>query len=223
MGMELILREWMGKEKDYSISYSTYMNLVLYTEGHGYYMKERKKIGRQGDFFTSSNVSSVFAKIFAKFFIRLVENGEVAPNICEIGGGTGKFAYDVLQEWKQLSPETFIDVNYSIIEVSPFHRKLQQENLCSFSNVSYYTSHSEMGDSFEGILFSNELFDAFPVEVIEKRNGILYEVRITYTGEGKLTEVCRPLEKRIGQYLLNIIFILLKGSVLKYRLRWKVI
>ncbi len=31
MGMELILREWIGKEKDYSISYSTYMNLV-YTE-----------------------------------------------------------------------------------------------------------------------------------------------------------------------------------------------
>lgn len=48
--MELILREWMGKEKDYSISYSTYMNLVLYAEGHGYYMKDREKIGRQGDF-----------------------------------------------------------------------------------------------------------------------------------------------------------------------------
>ena len=87
--MELILREWMGKEKDYSISYSTYMNLVLYTEGHGYYMKEREKIGRQG-FFTSSNVSSVFAKTFAKLlfvllkmvkllriFVRLVGNREV--------------------------------------------------------------------------------------------------------------------------------------------------
>lgn len=86
MGMELILREWMGKEKDYSISYSTYMNLVLYAEGHGYYMKDREKIGRQGDFFTSSNVSSAFAKTFAKFFTRLVENDEVAPNICEIGG-----------------------------------------------------------------------------------------------------------------------------------------
>ena len=89
MGMELILREWMGKEKDYSISYSTYMNLVLYTEGHGYYMKEREKIGRQG-IFTSSNVSSVFAKTFAKLlfvllkmvkllriFVRLVGNREV--------------------------------------------------------------------------------------------------------------------------------------------------
>ena len=58
--------------------------------------------------FTSSNVSSVFAKTFAKLFIRLVENGEVAPNICEIGGGTGKFAYDVLQEWKQLSPKPLL-------------------------------------------------------------------------------------------------------------------
>ena len=77
-----------------------------------------------------------------------------------------------------------------MIEVSPFHRKLQQEQLGSFSNVSYYTSYSEMGDSFEDS-FSNELFDAFPVEVIEKRNGILYEVRITYTEEGNLSEVCR--------------------------------
>ena len=50
MGMELILKEWMEK-KDYSISYSTYMNLALYAEEHGYYMKEREKIGRQGDFY----------------------------------------------------------------------------------------------------------------------------------------------------------------------------
>ncbi|WP_249652329.1 SAM-dependent methyltransferase, partial [Lysinibacillus sp. D4A1_S13] len=81
------------------------------------YMKKREKIGRQGDFFTSSNVSSAFAKTFAKFFVRLVENGEEAPNICEIGGGTGRFAYDVLQGWKQLSPETFINLNYSMIEM----------------------------------------------------------------------------------------------------------
>ncbi|KFN02227.1 SAM-dependent methyltransferase [Bacillus clarus] len=201
MGMELILREWMGKEKDYSISYSTYMSLALYDEKYGYYMKEREKIGRKGDFFTSSNVSSVFAKTFAKFFIRLVENGEVPPNICEIGGGTGRFAYDLLQEWKQLSPETFATLHYSIIELSPFHRKLQNERLHSFFNVSQYTSYEDMEDSFQGIIFSNELFDAFPVEVIEKRNGILYEVRITYTTEGKLTEIVRPIEERIERYL----------------------
>lgn len=46
MGMEFILREWMGKEKDYLILYSMYMNFVLYMEGYGYYMKECEKIGR---------------------------------------------------------------------------------------------------------------------------------------------------------------------------------
>ena len=44
--------------------------------------------------------------------------------------------------------------------------------------------------------FSNELFDAFPVEVIEKRNGILYEVRVTYTEEGNL-------QKYVGRYIKN--------------------
>lgn len=48
--MEFVLRKWMEKEKDYSISYSTYMNLALYDEDCGYYMKEREKIGRNGDF-----------------------------------------------------------------------------------------------------------------------------------------------------------------------------
>ena len=149
--MELILREWMGKEKDYSISYSTYMNLVLYTEGHGYYMKEREKIGRQG-IFTSSNVSSVLQKLLLNFLFVLLKMVKLLRIFVRLVGNR-KFAYDVLQEWKQLSPNTFINLNYSMIEVSPFHRKLQQEQLGSFSNVSYYTSYSEMGDSFEGILF----------------------------------------------------------------------
>ncbi|MEN1934773.1 SAM-dependent methyltransferase [Paenibacillus sp. 102] len=201
MVMEFILRKWMEKEKDYSISYSTYMNLALYDEECGYYMKEREKIGRNGDFFTSSNISSVFAKTFARFFIRLVQNGEIPPNICEIGGGTGRFAYAVLQEWKQFSPETFTNLQYSIIEVSPFHRKLQKRQLDSFQNVSQYKSYEELGESFTGVVFSNELFDAFPVKVVEKRNGNLYEVRITYTDEGKLGEVVRPIEESIRSYL----------------------
>ena len=68
MGMELILKEWMGKEKDYSISYSTYMNLVLYAEGHGYYMKEREKIGRQGDFLQVATYPLFLQKHLLSFY-----------------------------------------------------------------------------------------------------------------------------------------------------------
>lgn len=50
----------------------------------------------------------------------------------------------------------------------------------------------------KGFFFSNELFDAFPVEVIEKRNGILYEVRVTYTEEGNL-------QKYVGRYIKELV------------------
>lgn len=200
--MQHVLKRAMEKEEDHSISYGTYMSLALYDVNNGYYMKEREKIGRQGDFFTSSNVSSVYAKTFAHFFIRLVKEGVVPPHICEIGGGTGKFAYDVLQEWQTISPDTFRDLQYSLIEVSPFHRRLQKQQLISFANVSQYAYYDELNADFTGIVYSNELFDAFPVEVIEKREGMLYEVRIKYNSEGRLIEILRPLDnKQIISYL----------------------
>lgn len=192
--MRHLLKEEMGKEVDGSISYSTYMNIVLYDQKYGYYMKERSKIGREGDFFTSSNVSSVFAKTFARLFSKLVESGEVVSHFCEIGGGTGKFAYDMLTEWKEISKDTFAKLQYSIIEVSPFHRQVQNEKLSSFCNVVQYCTYEELDDSFTGIVFSNELFDAFPVDVITKRDGLLYEVRVTYDNEDFLKEVLRPLQ-----------------------------
>lgn len=92
MGMELNLREWMGKEKDHSISYSTYMNLVLYAEEHGYYMREREKIGRQGDFLRVAMyllylrrllLSFLFGLLkrekFLQIFVRLVGEQESLP------------------------------------------------------------------------------------------------------------------------------------------------
>lgn len=68
-----------------------------------------------------------------------------------------------------------------------------------------------MGDFFEGIFFLNELFDVFFVEVIEKRNGILYEVCIIYIEEGNFLEVCRLLNKRIGCYLLKYNIYIVEG------------
>lgn len=50
------------------ISYADYMRLALYDERCGYYMSERTKIGKDGDFFTNSYVSDLFGKLFASFF-----------------------------------------------------------------------------------------------------------------------------------------------------------
>jgi SAM-dependent MidA family methyltransferase len=195
-----VLKEIIEATPTKMIPYSTYMSTVLY-HPKGYYMRETDKIGRSGDFYTSSNISSIFAQQFARFFISLVEAKEVPPAVCEIGGGTGRFAYDVLTEWKKQSPETFSQLTYYLVETSPYHRSVQMKKLQHFTNVQQCTSIYEI-KAFTGIVFSNELFDAFPVDVIEMRENKLYEAFIVLDESQQLKEELYPLKnKHIRCYL----------------------
>jgi SAM-dependent MidA family methyltransferase len=176
------------------ISYAEYMQLALYDEQYGYYMKNEEKIGRAGDFITTSNVSNVVAQLFTKIFVQLIEAKKIPPFICEMGGGTGRFARAVLEEWQRLSPATFASGTYFLIEVSPYHRQKQQEMLQMFAeNVQLLERIDQLPPRFSGIVFSNEFFDAFPVHVIEKENEQLYELFVT-VGQNGLTEQKIPLE-----------------------------
>jgi SAM-dependent MidA family methyltransferase len=184
-----------------AITYSEYMNLALYHPELGYYSRRKQKIGKDGDFYTSSNVSDVFAKVFAKLFSRLVKSGAAEPAFCELGGGTGRFLAAMLHEWQELSPETFKILNVYSAEKSEFHRELQlsSNKLQRHTSVS---SISELPKPYRGILFSNELFDAFPVEVIEKRHNQLFEVYISFNQERELVEKLEPLKNdKIRNYL----------------------
>ncbi|MBW7649823.1 class I SAM-dependent methyltransferase [Anoxybacillus sp. ST4] len=192
----------LEKMKHKRLSYAQYMELVLYDEQYGYYMKRKEKIGRAGDFITTSNVANVIGHVFATLFIRLMETYNVPPHICEIGGGTGRFAYAVLEQWQRQSPETFSNGRYTIVEASPYHREKQVEMLAPFADHVHIVSNlTELPSSFSGIVFSNELFDAFPVHVVEKRNGQIYECFVAVEGD-KLVEQYAPLEnEEIAQYL----------------------
>jgi len=184
-----------------AITYSQYMNLVLYHPVLGYYAKNKQKIGKNGDFYTSSHVSNVFGKLFAKIFAELVENETVHPSFCEIGGGTGRFLSEMLDEWKRISPETYDNLNVITIEKSAYHRELQIDQAESHA-ITVIPSIDKLPGLYSGIIFSNELFDAFPVEVIENRDSILYEVYITFNQNNELVEKLMPLTSRkIIQYL----------------------
>jgi SAM-dependent MidA family methyltransferase len=158
------------------ISYADYMGAALYHSELGYYMNDKQKIGRLGDFITTSNISDVYARMMAKWFSHICETAKLAPVFCEIGGGNGRFARAFLQEWDE-SIQT--PLKYFIVESSPFHRKLQRELLMPDFSVVQVESLSEI-EEFEGMVFSNELFDALPVHVIEKVDGKLYEIMIGF-------------------------------------------
>ena len=116
-------REYIRKNNGL-ISYADFIEQALYHPQYGYYMKEKPKIGREGDFITSSNIADIYGAAVAKWFHKQVIEQQLPSAVCEIGAGTGRFAKAFIEEWKKL---TTGELHYSILEESPYHRKLQKE------------------------------------------------------------------------------------------------
>ena len=169
------------------ISYADFMSLALYDKEKGYYMRPGQKVGRQGDFITTSNIGNIYGQLVARWFHKQVSLGVVPAYICEIGAGSGRFARAFLEEWCALTEEP---ISYIILETSPYHRQLLQKEVGE-GKVTVI-DHLQMLKDFRGMVFSNELLDALPVHVVEKRNGSLCEVMITVEQED-FKEVLVPL------------------------------
>ncbi len=184
---------------NHSISYSRFMEMALYDEYDGYYMNKEQKIGKGGDFYTSSSVSSIFAEIIAAQLIKQIEELSLPPIIIEMGGGNGSFAKTFLEVWRKQSPETYFEGTYYIIEGSPFHQSLIDKAVADHKNVKIVNGIDDIKrhfPKFKGIIFSNEFFDAFPVEIIQKVNDRLMEVRLTESNGTELHEKLFPLTNK---------------------------
>ncbi|EWG10658.1 hypothetical protein PBF_11772 [Cytobacillus firmus DS1] len=179
------------------ISYADYIQQALYHSEYGYYIKDAEKIGPGGDFITTSNVSDIYGRTISKWFHQMAGKYKLPFQVCEIGGGNGRFAKAFLDEWNLNADEK---IHYYIFETSPYHRKLQQEQIVFSEHIRQIDSWNEIAP-FCGMIFSNELFDALPVHVVEKANDQLHEIMVAVK-DGKLTEQAVPLANRdISLYL----------------------
>ncbi|KKK33203.1 cytoplasmic protein [Mesobacillus campisalis] len=195
--MEKHIKNLIASSPYNMISYADYIAAALYHPEEGYYMNSRDKIGREGDFFTTSNISSIFGRLVAKWYESKYGILGLPAAVCEIGGGNGRFAQAFLKGWHSC---TSTPLSYHLVETSPYHRELQEAALEGFEGVSFYREIEELG-SFEGLVFSNELFDALPVHVIQKKQGKLHELMVTVGDEG-FFETSIPLENEaIDDYL----------------------
>ena len=107
------------------IPFSRYMELCLYGPGDdnapaGYYSSPREKFGKQGDFYTSSDVHAVFGRLLARQFEemwRVLDEPEEIT-LVELGPGRGLFAQDVLAWSKKMFPAFYSAVRYTFMEGS---------------------------------------------------------------------------------------------------------
>jgi SAM-dependent MidA family methyltransferase len=169
------------------ITFYEWMRAVLYDTTEGYYCRpDRTRWGREGDYRTSPERSSLFAATFARYFAQLYKQlGEPAAwTVFEAGAGDGHFAEGVLQTLEHHFPKTFAATTYVIEEISQHSAALAQKRLRRFDNRVQF---GDLEDSRVEpvIIFANELLDAFPVHRVMLHRGELKEFYVTVDDQGK--------------------------------------
>jgi SAM-dependent MidA family methyltransferase len=178
-----------------------FIEIALYDSEMGYYTKTQAKIGREGDFYTSVSISPVFGEVLAKWIIKKVLEHGLPPTICELGAGTGQLAVAIIEGLQKLNYTTK-DLHYIIIEGSPYHRTLIKEKTKNYDFIKILSSLEQL-EEFNGIIFSNEFFDAFPVKVAIHQDGIWKELGVTER-QGKLIETSREAAIEIATFIEKI-------------------
>lgn len=175
------------------ISFADFMAQALYHPRYGYYMTPRERIGKKGDFFTSTSVHSLFGRLIARQIHQMWQlMGQGDFSLVEQGPGEGHLALDVLNALGEEFPEFYGRLTYLLVEVSPENRLRQRTILAPHLDRVRWCALEELSQ-IEGCILSNELVDAFAVHLVEKRDGRFFEVFIARKGD-VLTEELRPLQ-----------------------------
>jgi SAM-dependent MidA family methyltransferase len=150
------------------LPFARFMELALYCPEYGYYEQQRDTVGRRGDFITSVSTGELFGQLLAFQFANWLEELRIANyelQIVEAGAHDGKLARDILGWLQSNRPELFLKIEYVILEPSPRRQEWQNKMLENFKPRVRWQSqlNGSTVQRFNGIIFSNELLDAFPV------------------------------------------------------------
>jgi SAM-dependent MidA family methyltransferase len=151
------------------IPFCDFMEMALYDPVSGYYLSDRTKAGREGDFYTSPCMTRVFGAMIGRQIEEMWAQMGPPFTILEFGAGSGLLCMDILEYLKK-NPDCFRDLHYIIVEKNqklPFIK-----DFLFPGKISRMTKLEEVG-KFQGCVLSNEFFDNFPVHRISMQNQLM--------------------------------------------------
>ncbi len=253
-------------QREGPITFAEYMRMALYEPGYGYYTTGGAKMGWEGDYFTSTDVSSLFANCMGRQLFAMWEKlKRPAPFfVLEQGAGRGHLAEGV-RTWAQKEVPAFhaaldygtedIRMGQDVLagqpaggaersaatgqsaatgrprgsplqytdetttEVTNVHGRGDPRGRPGMSRLSGGRGRPGMsrlsgghgrpdmgrlsgGRLTPSVIISNELIDAFPVHIVEKRGERLYEVFVDVRQDGRFCEVLdEPGTAEVASYL----------------------
>lgn len=163
------------------------MEWALYDPEHGYYVRGPDRLGEAGDFFTASDVGSLFGECLAR---QLVEMDSLlgAPDpffYVEFGPGRGLLASDVVGHLRAAGEGLAGRLRIVLVDSSPAMRAECRRRVPEAEVRSDAPPPGER----EGCAVAVEWFDALPVHRVRRRGTDLVEILVGLDGSGALVEM----------------------------------
>jgi SAM-dependent MidA family methyltransferase len=183
------------------ITFKQYMSMCLYDEKDGYYRSGSTRIGKQGDFYTSSAVGMVLAHCLTSSLFQYAER-HIRDNdfqLVEWGAGTGRLSVQIQEAWKARAKEIPIVCHAVVVEDHPGHREEARLALAYYDSPMFLSSEEALSATSvpwqvrPTVVLANELLDAFPVHRVTMEMGELVELGVAGNAEGGFFEVYMPL------------------------------
>lgn len=141
------------------------MARALHHPKTGYYNRPTQKIGRRGDFTTAPELSSNLAAAIASWLKTSSKKYKIHSFI-EIGPGLGTLTSQVLAH---LPLHLRLRSDFHLVESSPTLTALQNSKLPKRTTHHADPSSALRQCNGRALIYHNELVDAFPVRIFEKR------------------------------------------------------
>jgi SAM-dependent MidA family methyltransferase len=191
------------------ITFADYMAACLYEPGLGYYTSPGRKVGAEGDFYTSSNVHQAFGRVIARELVQMWEclGRPISFDVVEVGAGGGQLGLDIMDTLSEVAPDFFTCATYWFIEKEPSLREAQAARLSAHADRLAWSDPDDLQSgncSFTGCILSNELIDSFPVHLVEMTKEGVKEVYVVTTADGLGEELGEPSTPAIAAYLARV-------------------
>ncbi|WP_130612440.1 class I SAM-dependent methyltransferase [Cohnella abietis] len=200
-----------------AIPFHQYMTLCLYHPEFGYYRAGFSRVGREGDFYTSSYVGEMMGEQLGEELVRLA--GYYFPNderiaVFEWGGGTGRLARQMMDVWYLASDrdgkmqDQEKGFTLALVEGNPEHRRLAIEELDEYiqTGKARVVTTEEAEDLLQceqpAIIVANELLDAFPTHRLVRRGELILEWGVTWEeGKGLVSCLLEPISAQLNNWI----------------------
>lgn len=191
------------------LTFAAFMEACLYEPGLGYYTSPGRKVGAEGDFYTSISVHASFGRVIAREIAQMWRSmgSPDGFTLVECGAGNGRLACDIMDYLAERESLMYDRVKLLLVEREPTLQSAQAEMLAAHDqHLGWLTPEEFYSGSFTfiGCLYSNELIDALPVHRVVMTSEGLKEIYVT-SDNGELIEESGELSTpAIGEYLQRI-------------------